>query len=140
MSAVGLSVRRARLAAVAASLLAACGSAGDGGLGSVHVVGSAKNCPTIGSLSISPAELDVGGSGEATLTASAAVPGGGTINYAWSATSGVLGSPSSATTTFACTSPALVTVMITATSGGCSDHASGTIACLALDAGSTWND
>jgi hypothetical protein len=139
MSSMRISMPGTWPAAVAAALVA-CGSAGDGGFGSVRVGGSVKNCPTVGSLSISPAELDVGGTGEATLTASAAVPGGGTISYAWSASSGVLGAPSSATTTFGCTAPGLVNVTITATSDGCSDHASGTVACLALDSGTAGND
>jgi hypothetical protein len=95
---------------------------------------SAESCPAITLLGIAPAELDVGAGGAATVSATATLPGGQAAPVWWSATGGHLDDPSAASTTFECTAGGIVTVTATATNAGCSDHASGTVACLDLDA------
>ncbi len=110
------------------------GGDGSGG-GSLTVGGTFDPCPTVTSLSISPNELDVGAGGAAVLTATAVVPDGRLPIYTWSATSGTLDDPHAAMTTFRCSVPALVSIAITASNAGCSDHLGGSVTCRAVDAG-----
>jgi hypothetical protein len=108
---------------------------GDGGIGNISVGGTVTNCPFISSISIAPNELDVGAGGQATVFASATVPGGGTPTFSWSAESGVFGTPSAPETTFECTVPGIVKLTVTATFDGCDARLSTAITCLAADGG-----
>jgi hypothetical protein len=107
----------------------------EGGFGSINVGGMVENCPTITSIGIAPNELDLGGGGMATLTATATVPIGGMPMFSWDAPSGIFGQPDQPVTTFECTAAGDVTVTVTATFEGCSTHLSGVITCLEVDAG-----
>jgi hypothetical protein len=108
----------------------------NGGTGMVIVGGMVTNCPTVTSLSIQPNELDVGAGGTATLTATVTLPiEGGAPVLSWSAPSGIFGQPDSATTTFQCTVPGVVTITVIATYDGCGTSLSGMITCLAGDGG-----
>jgi hypothetical protein len=128
-------------AAATMALLVGCGSTGGpscehGDGGCVAVSATAEDCPTVTSMGIAPAELDVGAGGTSTLTAVAAEPGGGSPTVHWSATSGDLGDANAATTTFSCTVAGPVVLTVAVTNGVCGDRLSGTITCLDLpDAG-----
>ena len=125
----------------ALALLPACGSperqhCGDDDHGCVAVNASAHVCPTVTSMGIAPAELDLGGGGTSTLTAFAAQPGGGAPAVHWTAKSGTFGDPFATTTTFACTVAGVVAVTVSVTNGTCGDRLSGAITCLDVhDAG-----
>ncbi len=130
--------------AVGAAALGACGytpwvgasDAGqDGAQGAVEVVGTASDCPSVTGLGISPAELDLGTGGAATLTAFASLPGSAQPTYAWTAPSGVFGDASAPTTTFECTAAGDVSLSLTVSFGGCSAAVAGTLACVDRDAG-----
>jgi hypothetical protein len=125
----------------ALALLLACGSperprCGDEDHGCVGVTATARACPTVTSMSIAPAELDLGAGGTSTLTAYTAQPGGAAPAVHWSAKSGTFGAPDAATTSFACAVAGIVVVTVTVTNGVCGDHLTGTITCLDVhDAG-----
>jgi hypothetical protein len=122
-------------------LAAACGSPDRGRCGAddhgcVAVNATAHACPTVSSMSIAPAELDLGAGGTSTLTAFTAQPGGASPIVHWSAASGTFGDPHAATTTFACTAAGVVALTVTVTNGTCGDRLAGTITCLDVhDAG-----
>jgi hypothetical protein len=78
-----------------------------------HVVlanGTSFNCAASGNVSASPTATSVGSS--VMLSATAAAPLPSAITYSWSAPSGTLGAPSSATTSFVCTSAGVVNVTL----------------------------
>jgi hypothetical protein len=82
------------------SLTLPCGSAfPDAGYAQVN--GTAFNCPTLGAVSVIPAEVTVGH--DVAVSASATGPDPSSVTYAWSAPSGTFSSPTSASTSFTCT-------------------------------------
>jgi hypothetical protein len=107
--------------------------------GSVKIQGTINICPTIDSLSATPAEVAVG----STIALSAAahdtdgVPS--PIAYAWTVTSGSVTNPTAANATFNCTGPGDVTVTLAVTDGDCSSNLTATVTCTgaAPDAGVT---
>ncbi len=83
--------------------------------GAAAISGQTFACATAGGVSASPAETTLGNS--VTLDASATAPNPGAITYAWSAPSGSFSAPTSATTSFTCTTPGPVTVTLTVADG-----------------------
>ncbi len=102
--------------------LACSGATPESGTISVHAATS--QCATIDSISINPANVFVGGS--LTLIAGARGPNSGGLTYGWTASSGSLANPTSAITTFTCTTPGTPTITLTVSDG--SDAA----ACIAV--------
>ena len=83
--------------------------------GTIVVNGTTSACPTIDAISVTPANVVVGGS--LTLTAAARGPNGGGLTYAWSATSGSLANATSSIATFTCTAAGTPAVTVTVTDG-----------------------
>jgi len=88
-----------------------CTLAGTGGQ-STLVNGTTFDCAAWSSVSASPVETTVGNSVSLSATANGPVPAN--LTYSWSASSGHIGSPSAATTSFTCTAagPASVTLVV----------------------------
>ncbi|HEX3772103.1 MAG TPA: hypothetical protein VHV30_14605 [Polyangiaceae bacterium] len=86
-----------------------------GEAGSALVNGSTFNCGTVVSMSASPADVSVGGSIQ--LAGTGTGPDTSGLAYAWSASSGTLSAPTSATTDFTCTQAGTVTITLTVTDG-----------------------
>jgi hypothetical protein len=74
------------------------------------VNGTSYDCAAWNSVTASPVELDINAS--ASLAATATAPILGSLTYQWAASSGLLGSPTSPSTTFTCTSAGPVTVTL----------------------------
>jgi hypothetical protein len=101
--------------------------AGPGNSGTVEVDATVQRCPRISSLGASPAQVSVGAS--LSVSAWAAVAGGGTAAFSWRAPSGRFRDAEAAQTTFECTAPGSVTLTCKATFDGCDDTMSVTVRC-----------
>ena len=96
------------------SVQMACAAVGTGGHG-VSVNGTAFNCAAWSSVAANPTETKVGSSVE--LAATAGGPDPTMLTYAWSASTGSLGTPNAATSTFTCTQAGPATVTLTVGDG-----------------------
>jgi hypothetical protein len=96
------------------SVQMACGAVGTGGHGT-SVNGSTFNCAAWSSVTANPTETKVGSS--VALAATASGPDPTMLTYAWSASSGSLGSPSAATSSFTCAQAGAATVTLTVGDG-----------------------
>ncbi len=105
--------------------------------GSVQVNGSLNICPNIDELSIIPNEVLVGHPVQLTAAASDADNGPSPVSFSWTASSGTIGDPSAAHTTFTCTQPGAATITLNVSDGDCGDTATGTVTCdgAAVDGG-----
>ena len=97
--------------------------------GSISVSGSLNICPTVDALTANPAETIVGSSLALAASASDKDQGPQALTYAWTTSSGVLASASSASPTFTCTSAGVANVQVTVSDGDCVDVATTTVTC-----------
>jgi 5'-nucleotidase len=86
-------------------------------LGSVTVNGTLNVCPTIDGVSASPAEVFVGSSVTLIGTAHDSDAGPSALTFQWTASSGVVASPSAASTSFTCTTPGTAIITLSASDG-----------------------
>src|SRR5262245_29374118 len=104
-------------------------------LGSVKVNGTLNVCPAIDSVSANPAEVIVGGSVALTASAHDSDAGPSALTFQWTASSGVVASPSAASTSFTCTTPGIATLTLSASDGdpaaSCAATSSVAITCSA---------
>jgi hypothetical protein len=134
-----------RLAALASIAVAAGCSSADyepppcrSTTGGVEINTPVTGCPQLTGFAILPSEAVVGGSVE--LLATAKAPLGATLDFSWTANSGVVANAHSADTTFMCTAPGLVELTITVSNPAstmdlCEDEGLGTVQCDAADGG-----
>jgi hypothetical protein len=90
--------------------------------GSANVGTQTYFCATPTSVSASPNETTLGSS--VTVTAAATAPNAGALAYQWSAPSGTFSAPTSATTSFTCTTSGSVTLTATVSDGTVPDGGS----------------
>jgi hypothetical protein len=90
--------------------------------GSASVGTETYFCATPTSASASPNETTLGNS--VTVTAAATAPNAGALTYQWSASSGSFSAPTSATTSFTCTTSGAVTLTATVSDGAVPDGGS----------------
>jgi hypothetical protein len=102
--------------------------------GSVEVNGTLNVCPNIDELSILPDEVRVGHSVQLRSSASDEDSGPSALGYSWTSTSGTIADPSSANTTFTCTTAGTSTVTLNVTDGDCGDTVSAKISCTGAGA------
>jgi hypothetical protein len=108
--------------------------------GSVGVNGTTNVCPAIDALSVQPSNVVVGSS--VSLTSAAHDPDNGPspLAYAWTSSSGSLGTPSAQNSSFTCTAPGVANITLTVSDGdtdpGCPATLTTSVTCTAPDAGS----
>jgi hypothetical protein len=109
--------------------------------GTANITGTDNVCPVIDGVSASPNEVFVGGSLGLTGAAHDADNGPSPLSYQWTATSGVLATPSAQNTSFQCTTPGVATVTLTVSDGdnlaGCPATLAVTVTCDATDGGAS---
>jgi len=97
--------------------------------GSISVNGSLNVCPTLDSISASPAEVLVGSSLSLSAAAHDSDGGPAALSYHWTTTGGTLSSADAQAPALTCTKAGVVTVSVSATDGDCADTASATVTC-----------
>ncbi|HTB59393.1 MAG TPA: alkaline phosphatase family protein [Polyangia bacterium] len=85
--------------------------------GSIVVNGVLNACPRIDAVGASPANTAVGGTMALTATAVDVDHGPSPLTYSWTANSGTIDNPSSASANFTCTQVGMVTVTLAASDG-----------------------
>jgi hypothetical protein len=83
--------------------------------GAANISGSTYNCAAWSSVTVEPAETNVGSSVLAAATATG--PNPAAFTFAWSAPSGTFDTPNAATTHFTCTTAGVVTLTVTVGDG-----------------------
>ncbi|MEI9942543.1 MAG: hypothetical protein WDO69_35460 [Pseudomonadota bacterium] len=101
--------------------------------GSVQINGAVNVCPVADGISANPAEVAVGSTIALSASAHDSDSGPAPLAYSWTASSGTLSDPASATPTFTCTAPGTVTLTVGVSDGdlaeGCTDIATTTVTC-----------
>ena len=101
--------------------------------GSVSVNGNLNICPVADGISANPTDIAVGFPVSLALTAHDSDSGPSPLTYSWTAASGSLSNPSSATPTFVCNAPGPVTLTGVVSDGdpaaGCADTLSVVVTC-----------
>src|SRR5580704_218294 len=92
--------------------------------GSAQVTGTAYSCASVSSISVSPAEVNVGSSAAVTAMATGPLGEGGALTYAWSAPSGTFDTPNAASANFTCSAAGPVTLTLTVSDGPVPDGGS----------------
>jgi hypothetical protein len=109
--------------------------------GSVSVNGTVNICPVFDGISATPTEVMVGGAVALSAAAHDSDSGPSALVYHWSATSGSFSDAASASPSFTCLAPGLVTVTASVSDGdpaaGCADSATVQVKCSVPGAGST---
>ncbi|MCL2448398.1 MAG: hypothetical protein FWD17_05575, partial [Polyangiaceae bacterium] len=85
--------------------------------GSVTVNGTLNLCPNVDSLSATPNQANVGSSVSIAAVASDPDNGPSALTYGWTASSGTVADPTSASTTFTCTAAGTATLTLSASDG-----------------------
>ena len=85
--------------------------------GSAQVNGTVYSCASVSSISVSPAEVNVGSSAAVAATATGPLGDGGALTYAWSAPSGTFDTPNAASANFTCSAGGPVTLTLTVSDG-----------------------
>jgi hypothetical protein len=108
--------------------------------GGVTINGSLNVCSVLDAVSATPNEVIVGGSLSLSASAHDSDSAPAALSYHWSAASGSFSDPSSASPSFTCLAPGLVTVSVSASDGdpaaSCADSGSVQIECSVPGAGS----
>jgi hypothetical protein len=103
--------------------------------GSVQINGTLNICPIADGISANPAQATVGSSIALSASAHDADNGPSPLVYSWTASSGTLSDPASATPTFTCSAPGTVTLAVSVSDGdlaaGCADTTTATVSCTA---------
>lgn len=97
--------------------------------GSVAVNGTENVCPRIDGISVSPAEVAVGGSIALSSSVTDADGTPAPASFSWHATGGTVAQATAADATFTCTGPGSFTVTLDVTDTACGDSASATVTC-----------
>jgi hypothetical protein len=101
--------------------------------GSIAVNGAINLCPVVDGVSANPSDIAVGFPASLAAVAHDTDSGPAPLAYHWSAASGTVSDPTSATPTFTCTVPGPVTLTVTVSDGdmnpGCPDSQSIVITC-----------
>ncbi len=92
--------------------------------GSAQVSGTVYSCASVSSISVSPAEVNVGSSAAVAATATGPLGDGGALTYAWSAPSGTFDTPNAASANFTCSAGGPVTLTLTVSDGPVPDGGS----------------
>jgi hypothetical protein len=92
--------------------------------GSAQINGTAYSCASVSSISVSPAETTVGHTAAVSATAIGPLGDGGTLQYAWTATSGSFDTPNAASANFTCSAGGAATLTLTVSDGPVPDGGS----------------
>jgi phospholipase C len=99
--------------------------------GSVSVNGVLNECPSVTAVSALPSQVLTGGSLSVSGAASDPDSGPSALSFKWTSTSGTFSAPTSASTSFTCTTPGTATLTLTASDGdhGCDTSSTVQVTC-----------
>jgi hypothetical protein len=104
--------------------------------GGALINGTLNVCPSIDGVSVTPAEVLVGGTVSLSAMAHDSDAAPAALTYAWTASSGTLSSSTDPSPTFTCTSPGTATLTLTVSDGdptpGCAATQTATVTCTQL--------
>jgi hypothetical protein len=110
-------------------LVLACSRIDNGGAVVINVDVDVTRCPRVNSIAGVSPELELGE--RILFDANASDADTESLSFAWSATSGLLGTPAETATTFECTGLGAATLTLTVSDGRCEDSAQFDVSCVA---------